>query len=255
MKIGFFDSGVGGYTILSAVQKMLPQYSYLYYGDTAHVPYGDKTEEEIYTYTRESIEALFNHGAGLVVIACNTASAQTLRRLQDELIPIKYKGRRLLGVIIPTIETIIDAGTKRALLIGTNRTIDSRKYESELEKRNASSISLISVATPKLVPLIEEEKFDDSMVYLESMIGTRVGEVDTLILGCTHYGLLKGRIRSRYPGLRVISQDEIIPDKLSDYLERHTEIKNELTEEQGLEIILTKDSEEYRNKIQSLFTV
>lgn len=150
MKIGFFDSGVGGYTILSAVQKMLPQYSYLYYGDTAHVPYGDKTEEEIYTYTRESIEALFNHGAGLVVIACNTASAQTLRRLQDELIPIKYKGRRLLGVIIPTIETIIDAGTKRALLIGTNRTIDSRKYESELEKRNASSISLISVATPNL---------------------------------------------------------------------------------------------------------
>ncbi len=254
-RIGFFDSGVGGFTILSAVRGALPEYDYVYYGDTAHLPYGDKTEDEVYAFTLEAIRTLFDRGVTLAIIACNTASAETLRKMQDALIPNVYADRRILGVIIPTIETIIDAHAKSALLIATRRTVNSKKYDIELAQRDAEGISLTSVATPELVPLLEQGKLTEAMIYLETTIDPLVGEVDTLVLGCTHYVLLKGLIRKRYPKIRVISQDEIIPKKLAQYLDHHPEIQTALGTHGSLEIILTKDDDEYRKKMLNLFAV
>jgi glutamate racemase len=253
-KIGFFDSGVGGFTILSAVRGKLPEYDYVYFGDTAHIPYGDRTEDEVYALTLEGVKALFAHGASIVILACNTASAQTLRKLQDSLIPHVYADKRILGVIIPTIETIIASGKKRVLLIATRRTVDSKKYDLELMLKNApADVVLTSVATPKLVPFLERGQLADAMAYLDEVIGPRAGKTDLLVLGCTHYVLLKRLIREQYPHLTVISQDEVIPAKLEDYLLRHAEFQCELGTHGSLEVILTEDSLEYRNRMLNLF--
>ncbi len=255
MRIGFFDSGVGGFTILNAVRGALPEYDYLYYGDTANLPYGDKTEEEVYAFTEEAVRTLFNQGVHLVILACNTASAETLRKLQDALIPHAFKDRRILGVIIPTIETIIDSGLTKVLMIATNRTVSSHKYELELLNREPYPITFTSIATPKIVPFLEDGKLSAAMTYLVEMIDGVVGEVEALVLGCTHYVLLKHLIQKKFPHLKVISQDEIIPKKLSQYLLAHSEIEQKLTTHGSLEIILTKDSVEYRNKMLNLFSV
>ncbi len=243
MRIGVFDSGYGGVTILNAIRSKLPQYDYLYYGDTANLPYGDKKEEVIRALTRKGIETLFMEGSALVVVACNTASAESLRMLQDTMIPNGYPDRRVLGVIIPTIEELLMETPRRALLIGTTRTIDSRKYEYELDKRGGSEVYLISRATPDLVPLIEANELEYAYEYLEKKLTPWMGEIDTLILGCTHYTVLKEWIRSRYPRLNVISQDEIIPLKLELYLQAHPEIHERLTNGSTCEYIFTGEKE------------
>lgn len=241
MKIGFFDSGLGGLTIMRAVREVLPQYDYLFYGDTLHVPFGDRNEEEIYELTKAAMRWLFLNDTKLAVIACNTASAETLRRLQDTFLLEEYPERRILGVIIPTIEEIIESGSKEALLIGTQRTIDSHKYAIELQKRNITDVHLRTLALPDLVPLIEAGKFKHAFELFLEQAEREMGEVDTLILGCTHYTTLKTLMRKRYgDALRVISQDELIPRKIVDYLLRHPEIETALTREGSEMIFLTK---------------
>jgi glutamate racemase len=239
MKIGVFDSGLGGLTILDAIHARLPEYDYIYYGDTKNLPYGDKSEDEIYVLTKRAVIELFECDALLVIIACNTASAESLRRLQDTLLVGPYEDRRILGVIIPTIEELIDSGAKRTLLIGTRRTIDSHKYERELEKRDVRNLNLMSVPTPELVPLIESGRMDEAYAVLDNHLVPRIGEIDTLILGCTHYTALKGYARTKYGGLRIISQDEIIPKKLEAYLRKHLEINSRLTRGATLAHIVT----------------
>lgn len=237
MRIGFFDSGIGGLTILHAVRELLPEYDYLYYGDTKNLPYGDKAEAEIFTYTKNAIEYLFEHGSLLVVVACNTASAETLRILQDTLLVGQYADRRILGVIIPTIEVLCAVKPKHALLIGTVRTIESRKYNRELEKIS-STIVLSTQATPELVPLIESNDMQGAWDVLKKVVESQTGEIDTIVLGCTHYTVLKDEIRKHFPHT-VISQDEVIPEKLKKYLENHPEIESRLTRSKTLEVFLT----------------
>ncbi len=246
MKIGFFDSGLGGLTILAATRAHLSRYDYVYYGDTAHLPYGDKSEEEIFAYTKTAILHLFEQGAALVIIACNTASAETLRKLQDTILEGEYVDRRILGVIVPTVEALIATSAKRVLLIGTRRTIASCKYERELEKHRVTDIVLHTHATPELVPLIESDNFHDAYTYVEKLLTPWVGEVEALILGCTHYTTLKEHIRTYFKNaFQVISQDEIIPPKIEEYLTRHTEIESRLSRNGTLEILLSKESEIY----------
>lgn len=237
MKIGFFDSGVGGLTILHAVRELLPQYDYIYFGDTANVPYGDKTEEEIYILTKNSVVHLFNEGALLVVIACNTASAETLRKLQDTILSGVYTGRKILGVIIPTVESLVECGAHKVLLIGTRRTISSHKYERELQKIS-SKIELTGIPIPKLVPYIESGNLENACTTLEIALHGQTGEIDTMVLGCTHYTVLKDRVRKLYK-VKVISQDEIIPKKLKQYLDKHKEIENRLTGNKTIHIELS----------------
>ncbi len=242
MNIGFFDSGLVGLTILEGVREVLPQYDYLFYGDTKNVPYGDKTEEEIRTLTKQAVEYLFDRDAVLVIIACNTASAESLRKLQETILVGKYTDRRILGVIIPTIETIITDNFKKVLLVGTTRTINSNKYNRELEKRN-SKTTLVTIATPTLVPFIENNQIEEAYDDLKKVIEEKVGEIDTVVLGCTHYTVLKNLLKEGYPKLKIISQDEVIPDKLKTYLHNHPEIESRLTKGKNLEIFLTGDME------------
>ncbi len=244
MNIGFFDSGLGGLLILKEVVKQLPQYDYVYYGDTANLPYGDKSEEEIYEFTKAAIEKLFKRDCLLVIVACNTASAETLRRLQDTFIKDEYPDRKVLGVIVPTMEALLNSGKKKALLIATKRTVESGKYERELLKLDGT-ISLVSVATPELVPLIESHCIEDAITVATSTIETKVGEGEEVILGCTHYVLIKKSLREKFPALTFISQDEVIPEKNSNYLSRHPEITSRLTNTGKREIVLTLHRPDY----------
>ncbi len=244
MKIGFFDSGLGGLTVLKTVRVLLPQYDYVYYGDTANLPYGDKSKEQVLTFTRKAMKYLFEQDALIVIVACNTASAEALRILQDTMLVGKYAERRLLGVVIPTVEALVEHDVKNALLIGTLRTINSRKYETEIDTL-ATRIHLSSQATPHLVPYIETGDINSAKEKVKSVIESKIGEIDTVILGCTHYTVLKDFIRKEYPSLKVISQDEIIPQKFFEYLERHMELRKKLSENRTLEIVLTREDERY----------
>lgn len=239
MTIGFFDSGIGGFHIMERVMQTLPQYDYVFFGDTKHVPYGDKTEKEIYRLTRNAVWYLFSaHNAKVVILACNTASSETLRRLQDEFLKERYPNRKILGVIIPTIETVLEARVHNVLLIGTTRTVASQKYERELRKYGMAA-QFSAVATPDLVPLIEAGKLDEACDSLESLLHTH-GEQggDAVILGCTHYGILASRLRAKYAGVfTFFTQEEIVPHKLAEYLKKHPEIDEVLTKKHDREII------------------
>ncbi len=244
MKIGFFDSGMGGLTILRAVRARMPRYDYVYFGDTANVPYGNRSESEIHELTLKGIVRLLENGALLSVVACNSASAESLRKIQDTFLKEKYPDRKVLGVIIPTIETLIETHAHKVLLIGTQRTVDSRKYERELEKLS-SHITLFGYATPTLVPKIEIGDLQGAVHDAKKAITLKVGEVDTVVLGCTHYTMLTDALRAEFPQIQFISQDEIIPKKIETYLERHLEIKNQLTQNGTTEILLSAETPEY----------
>jgi glutamate racemase len=251
MKIGFFDSGLGGLLIMKAVAKALPDFDYEFYGDTANLPYGNKSEEEIYALTKAGVEYLFVKDCALVIIACNTSSSTTLRRLQDGFLLEEHPDRKILGVIIPTIEEVVKSQLSNVLLIGTKRTIESDKYKLELEKFKAGHI-LTSVATPELVPLIEMGLIDDAYNQVLATVA-RVGEVDGLILGCTHYSLLGKKLKDNFGGkVTVFSQDEIIPSKLEKYLDAHVEIKSKLSNTGKRNIFLTDNSSRYDSFIQEL---
>lgn len=256
MKIGLFDSGLGGLTILKAVVSSLPEYDYIFYGDTAHLPYGDKTEAEIFSFTKAAIRELFERDCALVIVACNTASAETMRRLQDEFLPSEYPERRILGVIIPTIEHLINIKAQAAILMATRRTIDSHKYEKELNNRSAHPPHLIGLPTPELVPLIESGKEDEAFNIASEKIAAvleREGEVDTVILGCTHYTKLKEPLRVAFAGrVAFISQDEIIPERLAWYLDHHPEIETTLSRGHGRTIVLSEQRKDYDAVIAEL---
>jgi glutamate racemase len=240
MRIGFFDSGIGGLTILKAVRGLMPAYDYIFYGDTKNLPYGEKSEAEILRLTRDGVVKLFESGAAVVIVACNTASAETVRKLQDTLLTGAYADRKILGVIIPTVEVLNEHGGKHALLIGTPRTVHSGKYDLELRKLSPH-LRLTAVATPELVMHIESGNVHDALLDASKTLDTHKGEIDTVVLGCTHYTVLKEELRKRFSELTIISQDELIPAKLEDYLSRHPEIKNQLSTQGTVEIMESGD--------------
>ena len=230
---------------MRSVVHELPQYDYCFFGDTRNLPYGDKTEAEIFELTKTGVEELFNRDCVLVIIACNTASAQTLRKLQDTWMPETYPDRRILGVIVPTVEEIIDSGKSSATLIATKRTVDSKKYEVELNNRSDHPIELNALATPELVPFIELNEIDVAAEAAISRLDNEGGEEEVIVLGCTHYTELKEKLRKRYPEKLILSQDEIIPTKLKLYLDNHPEIVERLTSEGVRDIHLTEHRADY----------
>ncbi len=221
MKLGVFDSGLGGVLIARAIREAFPELDIVYLGDTVHLPYGNRSEGSIYECAKACMEALFAQDCNLIIMACNTASASALRRLQQEYLPGAYPDRRILGVVVPTIEEAIDRGYSKLGLIGTNYTVSSNVYPEELQKINPE-ISIVQKNTPLLVPLIEH----DGGAWLDDVLADYLKgfeDVETLLLGCTHYVHLKDRIRARYD-FDVLSQDEIIPRKLGQYFDNHPEI-------------------------------
>ena len=253
MKIGFFDSGLGGLTILKAVIADLPNYDYEFYGDTANLPYGDKTEGEIYELTKKGMEYLFNKDCSLIIVACNTASAETLRKLQTTFLTKNYPDKKILGVIIPTIEAVLESKTELISIIGTNRTIASKKYELEFSKLK-NNLSITSIATPELVPLIEDNRISTALKTATKALKTETGD-RVVVLGCTHYTILKDKLRAQYKNEKMIflSQDEIIPAKLKSYLDNHPEIESKLTKSKSRNIYLTKHNRHYDKFIKALF--
>ncbi|OIP83383.1 MAG: glutamate racemase [Porphyromonadaceae bacterium CG2_30_38_12] len=229
--IGIFDSGYGGLTILEEIKKTLPTYDYIYLGDNARTPYGTRSFDVVYKYTLQCVKKLFEMGCQLVILACNTASAKALRTIQQRDLPLLDPQRRVLGVIRPTVE-IIDSKTvtKHVGLLATTGTVQSDSYPIEIHKLYPH-IQVASEACPMWVPLIEnnEHKNDGADYFVKKNIENILKispQMDTLILGCTHYPLLMDKIVAFLPSnIQVISQGVLVANSLSDYLQRHPEMK------------------------------
>ncbi|HSI20976.1 MAG TPA: glutamate racemase [Verrucomicrobiae bacterium] len=244
MRIGIFDSGLGGLVVTAAIARALPHHDLVYLGDTARVPYGDRSQEAIFRFTAAAVDELFvNLECGLIIVACNTASSEALRRIQQEYLPAHYPNRRVLGVIIPTAESITGNGPVGVL--ATRSTVRSQAFPRELEKLHPH-LQVIQAAAPLLVPLIE----NDALKWAEPVVEEYVqplkeAGITELILGCTHYGLAKALIEQHLPGVLILAQEDIIPDKLVSYLERHPEIANTLTQNGSRQYFVTDVLDHY----------
>ena len=228
--IGVFDSGYGGLTILEQIRKELPGYDYLYLGDNARTPYGTRSFEVVYRFTLQCVEYLFGQGCQLVILACNTASAKALRTIQQNDLAIIDPNRRVLGVIRPTVEEVGKlTKTNHIGLLATSGTVLSDSYPLEIHKINPD-IQVTSEACPMWVPLIEnnEHLHEGADYFVKKNIQNLFNndkQIDTVILGCTHYPLLYDKIARELPrGVTIISQGEIVARSLADYLHRHPEI-------------------------------
>ena len=250
--IGVFDSGVGGLTVLKQLLKYLPQYDYIYLGDNARTPYGEKSQEVIYEYSRQAVDFLFKKGCRLIIIACNTASAQALKRLQDEYLPKHYPNRRILGVVRPLVEEIAKRDDiKKVGIIGTRSTIDSKTYEIELHKLNPH-LKVIGQSAPLLVPLIEEgwaKKPETKKILKSYLRPLKAAHVEGLIIGCTHYPFLFEEI-CRIMGKRckIDSPGKVVAYSLADYLSRHGELGIKSSARPQRIFLTTDDIERFRKK-------
>lgn len=257
-KIGVFDSGYGGLTILKEIRKRLPEYEYLYLGDNARAPYGNRSFDIVYDFTREAVEELFARGCHLVILACNTASAKALRSVQQQVLPEKYPERRVLGVIRPTVEILgTITGTRHVGLFATPGTANSHSYRMELEKM-WPDVRITEMACPMWVPLVEAGEADgpgaDYFVkkYVDQLLESDP-EIDTIVLGCTHYPLLLPKIRQYVrEDIRILPQGEIVAQSLADYLQRHPEMEEKCLKGEGVEFLTTENEDKF-DSLASLF--
>jgi glutamate racemase len=230
--------------------ERLPDYDVLYLGDTKRVPYGGRSQEAIHGFVSEALNWLFANDCALVILACNTASAEALRKSQQEYLPRHYPERRVLGMIIPTAEAVFEGGeAARVGVLATSSTVESGAYNRELGRID-SGVQVFSRAAPLLVPLVEH----DGLPYIGPVLNDYLAgmeEVDALVLGCTHYCLLKEEIRKRTEA-RVISQDEVIPEKLADYLRRHPEMDARLSRNGARRYAVTDVTSTYQSLAQRL---
>lgn len=252
MKIGVFDSGLGGLVITKAFIEALGEYDYVYYGDTANLPYGEKSNEQVLAYTIEAIKFLINQNCGLIIIACNTATSIALRYLQQKFIPAYAPNVKVLGVVIPTVEEALENNAKRIGVLATPTTVASHIYQQELLKANPD-LEIFEVASPELVPAIENNDFETAHKFVEHYL-KQFDNINSLILGCTHYPLLKDKVRDICKkDIKIVSQDELMGKKLADYLRRHIEIDICLSRNKELKILVSQDGEKYREAAQCLF--
>ena len=247
--IGVFDSGYGGLTILSKFKEILPQNDFIYLGDNARTPYGTRSFEIVYEFTLQAVTRLFELGCHLVILACNTASAKALRSIQINDLPHLDPERRVLGVIRPTVECIGNITRSRHIgILATSGTIKSESYVMEVRKL-FPEIKVTGQACPMWVPLVEYNEAQapgaDYFVqkYLDELL-TRDDQIDTVILGCTHYPLLLNKIKQYMPaGIHIVSQGELVAHSLQDYLKRHPEMDAQCTRG-GQCIYFTTEAEE-----------
>lgn len=251
--IGIFDSGVGGLTVMKNITERLPSYDYLYLGDSARTPYGNRSFESIYQFTLQCVKYLFSQGCSLVILACNTASAKALRTIQQKDLPQIAPQKRVLGVIRPTAEVIgLHTNTGHVGVLGTTGTIQSESYKMEIDHQ-FPELSVHQQDCPMWVPLVENHEHDNPGAnyfvekYLDQ-IQQQSTDIDTLLLACTHYPLLIPKITA-YLGddISVISQGPIVAASLQDYLHRHPEIDNKCSKA-GTQRFLTTDAPEIFNQ-------
>lgn len=233
--IGVFDSGYGGLTILDKIRGLMPEYDYIYLGDNARAPYGPRSFDIVYKFTLEAVQHLFNEGCSLIIIACNTASAKALRTIQQNDLPHIAPSRRVLGVIRPTAECIGNiTKTRHVGIFATEGTIKSESYKLEISKLYPD-ISVLGMACPMWVPLVEYGEYasEGADYFVHKRVSDLMSldkDIDTIILGCTHYPLLLDKIKKYVPeGVRIIPQGEYVAESLREYLGRHPEIDERCT--------------------------
>ena len=250
--IGVFDSGYGGLTILHGIRQLLPEYDYMYLGDNARAPYGSRSFEVVYQFTRQAVLKLFEMGCHQVILGCNTASAKALRSIQQRDLPVIDAERRVLGVIRPTAEVIGDLTESRHVgLLATEGTVKSDSYRLEIQKLHPD-VSVTGVACPLWVPIIENNEADspgadyfvkkrlDQLMRLDP-------DIDTIILGCTHYPLLMPKIlKYVQPGVRIVPQSEYVADSLQSYLQRHPSIENKITQNGRCQYFTTENPDKFK---------
>ncbi len=254
-KIGIFDSGFGGLSILKEIVKKLPQYDYIYLGDTARAPYGNRSQEIIYEFTKEGIDFLFKNGAGLIILACNTASSEALQKIQQEYLPKKYPDKKVLGVVIPGAEeAVIKTKNKKVAILGTEATVASGAFKREIKKLD-NKIKVTEIAAPLLVPLVEagEDKSKSAEMLIKQYVtlATKSG-ADTLVLGCTHYGILETQIKKVVNSVCVISEGKVVASKLEEYLKRHNDIEAKLSKN-SIQEFFTSDRSDKFDRLGSRF--
>jgi glutamate racemase len=256
--IGIFDSGYGGLTILSDIQKRLPQYDYLYLGDNARAPYGTRSFDVVYEFTLEAVKELFDRGCELVILACNTASAKALRTIQQNDLPLLAPNKRVLGVIRPSTEVIGEISTTNHVgILATEGTVKSLSYPIEINKFSPETI-VTQQACPMWVPLIENGRHlsEGGKLFIQEDVNALLekdDKIDVIILGCTHYPILKSYIKSIVPeNVKVVAQGPIIAEKLNDYLNRHPEIEKKCSKNGEINFLTTENKIDFDTKA-SLF--
>ena len=250
--IGIFDSGYGGLTILHGIRQLLPQYDYLYLGDNARAPYGPRSFDVVYEFTRQAVLRLFEMGCHLVILGCNIASAKALRTIQQNDLPKWDPTRRVLGIIRPTAEIIGGLTDSRHVgVLATEGTIKSESYNLEIQKLYPD-IQVSGVACPFWVPLVEYNEADSPGA--DYFVKKRIDEImrkdpdiDAIILGCTHYPLLMPKILKYLPtGVRVVSQGEYVAESLKSYLERHPQIEKRCAQGAGVHYLTTENPDKFK---------
>ncbi len=256
MKIGFFDSGIGGTTILRHVMRDLPQYSYLYYADNVHMPYGNKSPDELYTLTTNALTEMFAHDCQLVVLACNTATT-VLPHIQHEWLPKHFPDRTVLGIIRPTIEHMIASGKKKIYLLATEATVKADSYSHELKKLG-SDIELVQIPCPGLAEAIEAEQDLQTSPTVRSLLAQYLSSVSdshpTVYTGCTHYEIVRDMIY-QISGVKAFTQGYLGAKSLDRYLSRHgNQVHTDTTHTNYStpDILSTVHSDEYRSKVVGL---
>jgi len=252
--IGVFDSGFGGLHVLKSVTTRLPQYGYIYLGDSARAPYGPRPPEEVYAFTKQGVEFLFSRGARLVVLACNTASSEALRKIQMEYVA-SGADKKVLGVLIPFAEAAVASTHNKCVgVMATEGTVRSGAFVREITKLGA--IQVFQQACPALVPLIEAGQQDSPEMsgliasYLEPLLAHKI---DTLVLGCTHYGIVRERIQTAAGNsVHVVTERDVMPNAIFDYLERHPEIERNISRSTQSEFFTTGDVAHFE-KFGSIF--
>ena len=254
--IGVFDSGYGGLTILNSIRQQLPQYDYLYLGDNARAPYGPRSFDVVYEFTRQAVLRLFEMGCHLVILGCNTASAKALRTIQQNDLPQWDPDRRVLGVIRPTAEVIGSLTKSRHVgILATEGTIKSESYNLEIQKLHPD-ITVSGVACPFWVPLVEYNEADspgaDYFVKKRiDQIMAKDPEIDAIILGCTHYPLLMPKILKYLPkGVQIISQGDYVASSLKSYLERHPQMEQKCAKHTSVHYLTTENPDKFKESAQ-----
>mgnify|MGYP002599569217 FL=1 len=249
--IGVFDSGYGGLTILDKIREVLPEYDYIYLGDNARAPYGTRSFEVVYEFTRQAVSKLFDMGCHLVILACNTASAKALRSIQMNDLPNIDPARRVLGVIRPTVECIGNITQNQHIgILATAGTVKSESYPLEIHKL-FPDIRVSGVACPMWVSLVENNESQNEGAdyfirkYIDQLL-TKDPQIDTVILGCTHFPILLPKIRQYIPEhISVISQGEYVAQSLKDYLRRHPEMDEKCTKNGNCSFYTTEAEEKF----------
>ena len=254
--IGIFDSGYGGLTILHGIRQLLPEYDYLYLGDNARAPYGPRSFDVVYEFTRQAVVRLFEMGCHLIILGCNTASAKALRTIQQIDLPQIDPERRVLGVIRPTAEVIGSLSKSRHVgILATEGTIKSESYNLEIQKLHPD-MQVSGVACPFWVPLVEYNEADSpgADYFVKKRIDQLMRldpQIDTIILGCTHYPLLMPKILKYLPaGVRVVPQGEYVAESLKDYLRRHPQIERHCTKNGEAQYLTTENPEKFKEQAQ-----